>query len=157
MLADPTRRSILEILAATGELSASEIHNKFKSSPQAISQHLKILRETNLVYMEKRAQQRIYRINTETLTRFDEWTKNMRQLWSHRLDAMEAVLKVEMANDIPVDLVWKAWTDPKLVVLWWGPTHFTSPRCEIDLREGGKYLFCMRTPEEQGGLDLLSS
>ncbi len=95
-LADPTRRSIIEMLAEHDGLPASEIHDKFKISPQAISQHLKILRETNLVHMEKRAQQRIYRINTEAMAQFEEWIKSMRQRWSRRLDAMEAVLKGEM-------------------------------------------------------------
>jgi uncharacterized protein YndB with AHSA1/START domain len=55
--------------------------------------------------------------------------------------------------DAPVELVWKAWTDPELVMLWWGPTNYTSPLCKIDFREGGKYLFCMRAPKEQGGQD----
>ena len=66
-------------------------------------------------------------------------------------------LVITRVFDIPAELVWKAWTDPKLMVLWWGPAHFTSPRCEIDLREGGKYLFCMRAPEEQGGIELYSA
>ncbi len=51
--------------------------------------------------------------------------------------------------DAPRELVWKAWTDPKLVMQWWGPTGFTSPSCEIDLRVGGRYLFCMRAPDGQ--------
>jgi uncharacterized protein YndB with AHSA1/START domain len=59
--------------------------------------------------------------------------------------------------DIPVDLVWKAWTDPKLVKMWWGPANYTSPQCELDFREGGKYLFCMRAPKEQGGQDYYST
>jgi uncharacterized protein YndB with AHSA1/START domain len=59
--------------------------------------------------------------------------------------------------DSPIELVWKAWTDPELVMLWWGPTNYTSPMCKIDLREGGKYLFCMRAPKEQGGLDYYST
>ena len=49
--------------------------------------------------------------------------------------------------DAPRELVWKAWTDPKLVTQWWGPRGFTSPSCEIDLRVGGRYLFCMRAPD----------
>jgi len=49
----------------------------------------------------------------------------------------------------PPELVWKAWTDPEHVKRWWGPEHFTSPFCKIDLRVGGKYLFCMRSPEGQ--------
>jgi uncharacterized protein YndB with AHSA1/START domain len=59
--------------------------------------------------------------------------------------------------DIPVELVWKGWTDPKMVMLWWGPKDFTSPTCEIDLREGGRYLFCMRAPKEYGGQDYYSA
>jgi uncharacterized protein YndB with AHSA1/START domain len=60
-------------------------------------------------------------------------------------------LVITRVFDIPVQWVWKGWTDPKLVPLWWGPAHYTSPRCEIDLRVGGKYLFCMKAPQEQGG------
>lgn len=59
--------------------------------------------------------------------------------------------------EYPVELVWKAWTDPKLVMKWWGPTNFTSPRCEIDLRVGGKYVFCMRAPDTHGGMDSYSA
>jgi uncharacterized protein YndB with AHSA1/START domain len=53
--------------------------------------------------------------------------------------------------DAPRELVWKAWTDPKYVMQWWGPKGFTSPSCEIDFRVGGKFLFCMRTPDGQEG------
>lgn len=59
--------------------------------------------------------------------------------------------------DYPVELVWKAWTDPTLVMKWWGPTNYTSPRCEIDLREGGRYVFCMRAPDTHGGLESYSA
>ncbi len=57
----------------------------------------------------------------------------------------------------PVELVWKAWTDPSLVMQWWGPSQYTSPRCKIDFREGGKYVFSMRAPEEHGGLESFSA
>ena len=53
--------------------------------------------------------------------------------------------------DAPVELVWKAWTEPEYVVRWWGPKHFTSPSAKVDLREGGTFLFCMQAPPEQGG------
>lgn len=55
--------------------------------------------------------------------------------------------------DAPIELVWRAWTDPKHVTRWWGPKYYTSPNCKIDLREGGKYVFCMRAPQDQGGQD----
>jgi uncharacterized protein YndB with AHSA1/START domain len=51
--------------------------------------------------------------------------------------------------DAPRDIVWKAWTDPERVKRWWGPKNFTAPVCKIDLRAGGAYLYCMRSPEGQ--------
>lgn len=49
--------------------------------------------------------------------------------------------------DAPRELVWKAWTDPQHIQRWWGPKDFTAPASKIDFRVGGKYLFCMRSPE----------
>lgn len=51
--------------------------------------------------------------------------------------------------DAPRERLWKAWTDPAHIMRWWGPEHFTSPACQVDLRVGGKYLFCMRAPDGQ--------
>lgn len=59
--------------------------------------------------------------------------------------------------DAPLELVWKAWTDPEQVKRWWGPKDYTSPLCKIDFREGGKYLFAMRAPKYQGGQDYYSA
>ncbi len=51
--------------------------------------------------------------------------------------------------DAPIEMVWNAWTNPEHLMRWWGPKGFTSPVCKIDFRTGGKYLFCMRSPEGQ--------
>lgn len=53
-------------------------------------------------------------------------------------------LVITRVFDAPVQLVWRAWTDPEHLMKWWGPKEFTSPVCRIDLRVGGKYLFCMK-------------
>src|SRR5258707_14832773 len=53
--------------------------------------------------------------------------------------------------DAPRGLVWKAWTDPKYVMQGWGPKGFTAPVCKMDFRVGGKFLYCMRTPDGQEG------
>jgi DNA-binding transcriptional ArsR family regulator len=94
-LADPNRRKIIELLAKQGQLSATQIYEHFQVSPQAISQHLKVLREANLVQVEKRAQQRIYRIDTDAMLDLESWARNMRQLWDERFDALEKVLEAE--------------------------------------------------------------
>jgi DNA-binding transcriptional ArsR family regulator len=74
-IAEPTRRSILEMISASGKLSATDICRGFKSSPPAISQHLKVLRDAKLVRVEKRAQQRIYYINPEPIREFEKWIR----------------------------------------------------------------------------------
>ena len=94
-IADPTRRAIIEKLALQGRLSASQISDQFPISPQAISQHLKILREAKVVFMDKRAQQRIYRINLDAMQGIENWAKQMAQLWNERFDVIEALLEEE--------------------------------------------------------------
>ena len=41
--------------------------------------------------------------------------------------------------DAPRSLVWKAWTDPKMMAQWFGPRCFTNPVCELDVRVGGVF------------------
>jgi uncharacterized protein YndB with AHSA1/START domain len=51
--------------------------------------------------------------------------------------------------DAPRDLVWKAWTEPERLMRWWAPQGFTTPVCTVDLRPGGVFHYCMRSPEGQ--------
>jgi DNA-binding transcriptional ArsR family regulator len=94
-LAEPTRRNILEMLANSGQLSATDIYKHFHTSPQAISQHLKILRDTNLVHVEKKAQQRLYKINPEPMLELEGWIKKMTKVWDERFDRLDKVLEME--------------------------------------------------------------
>lgn len=59
--------------------------------------------------------------------------------------------------DAPVEQVWKAWSDPGHVKRWWGPTGFTAPVANMDFREGGTSLVCMRAPKEYGGQDIYNT
>lgn len=47
----------------------------------------------------------------------------------------------------PREQVWKTWTEPSLMKLWWGPKDFTAPSIENDFRTGGKFLFAMKSPD----------
>ncbi len=49
--------------------------------------------------------------------------------------------------DAPRERVWKAWTEPEQVKRWWGPKGFTAPVWKTDFRVGGRYLYCMRSPD----------
>lgn len=94
-LADPTRRLIMEMLAGSGQLSATEICDKFQVTPSAISQHLKVLREANLILMEKRAQQRLYQINSETVGELEQWARKLTRQWDERFAALDQLLEAE--------------------------------------------------------------
>ncbi len=94
-LSDPTRRAILEVLASYGELTATGIYGHFPVSPQAVSQHLKVLREAKLVVMEKRAQKHLYRLNPQTLSQFETWVQQTRRRWEERFEALDKVLEAE--------------------------------------------------------------
>lgn len=87
-LAEPNRRSILVILARKGPLTATDISKQFKISSPAISQHLSTLRQAKLVIMEKRAQQRIYQINTDTITELEAWTSQITYLSDKNFDSL---------------------------------------------------------------------
>ena len=90
-LADPTRRRIIESLAA-GEASFGELAVNFKMSRPAVSQHLKVLREAGIVTSRAEAQRRIYRLNDEGLDELEAWLLRVREYWSRRLDRLEQVL-----------------------------------------------------------------
>jgi uncharacterized protein YndB with AHSA1/START domain len=51
--------------------------------------------------------------------------------------------------DAPLDLVWKAFTDPSHMKNWWGPKGFTVRFAKMDFRPGGSYHYCMRSPDGQ--------
>ena len=56
-------------------------------------------------------------------------------------------ITIERVFDAPREMVWRAWTEPEMAKRWWGPKDFTAPSIKIDLRVGGKYIFCMHGPE----------
>jgi DNA-binding transcriptional ArsR family regulator len=94
-LAEPTRRTILEILATSGRLSATDIYDRFDVSHPAISQHLKILRDSNLVTVEKKAQQRLYRINPDSLSQIEDWLHKLQKEWNPQFDRLDTLFENE--------------------------------------------------------------
>lgn len=57
-------------------------------------------------------------------------------------------LVVTRVFDASIKQVWNAWSDPEYVKRWWGPDGFTCPLANMDFREGGTSLVCMRAPKE---------
>ena len=90
-LADPTRRQIIESLAS-GEASFGALAEQFEMSRPAVSQHLKVLRESGIVAVRADAQRRIYRLSDDGLDDIDAWLGKVRSYWAQRLDNLEKVL-----------------------------------------------------------------
>lgn len=95
-LAEPTRRRIIELLAEHGQMAASDIYQRFDATPPAISQHLKVLRETGLVKVEKQAQKRLYEINPDRVQEFELWAQRTIQLWGKRFDRLDQIIQNEV-------------------------------------------------------------
>jgi DNA-binding transcriptional ArsR family regulator len=94
-VAEPTRRSILEMLARDRQLPATAIYKRFKATPPAISQHLKVLREANLVGVLKKAQQRIYYLNPEPMKELEEWIRQFSVKVEKQYSKLDVLLEKE--------------------------------------------------------------
>ena len=92
VLADPSRRQIVELLAEQ-ERSAGELVAAFRVSQPAVSRHLRVLREAGLVRVRGEGQRRIYRLEPAPLAELDLWLSRYRHFWTERLDALGARLE----------------------------------------------------------------
>jgi DNA-binding transcriptional ArsR family regulator len=91
-MADPTRRAILARLAQ-GEATVGEIARPFPISGPAISRHLKVLEQAELIARTRRGQQLVCRLNPKGLKSAQEWLDQMRLFWEGSLDRLDTYLK----------------------------------------------------------------
>ena len=92
ILAEPNRRAILSLLAAS-ERSVGEIERELQMPQTSVSKHLRVLREAGLVESRVDAQRRVYRIRPEPLREMDDWLDPFRRFWSDQVDALEKHLE----------------------------------------------------------------
>ena len=94
VLAEPKRRRILDELSH-GERSVNELVDALALSQPAVSKHLRVLREAELVAARVDRQHRRYRLRPERLREIDAWLAPYRRFWAGRLDALEEYLDQE--------------------------------------------------------------
>lgn len=88
VLADPTRRAVLDLLAG-GERSAGDLGQAAPALTQpALSRHLRVLREAGLVRVRVEGQRRVYRLDAAPLTEVDAWVDRYRSHWTAALDRL---------------------------------------------------------------------
>ena len=95
VLGDPVRRRILELLAdgehASGEISAV-VQAEFGISQPAVSQHLKVLRDSGFASVRPVGTRRLYAVDAAPLREVDDWLEHFRGFWSQRLDSLATEL-----------------------------------------------------------------
>ena len=99
-LADPTRRAILQRLAA-GEAVVKDLALPFAMSPPAVSKHLRVLERAGLVEQGREAQWRPRRLRAEPLEEAAGWLQSYRPFWEERFDRLDAVVRKLKATRSP--------------------------------------------------------
>ena len=94
-IADPTRRAIIALIAMQA-MTPNAIAEHFETSRQAVSKHLRILTECELVTQEQKGREIYYRLEIEKMIAIDKWLEHVQEIWEgnfKRLDALLAELK----------------------------------------------------------------
>jgi len=91
-IADPTRREILSLIAAK-RMTPNSLSEKFPSSRQAISKHIKILIECDLLDQEKVGREIYYEFNPRKMQQVDKWIEQFRKHWSDKFKQLDELLK----------------------------------------------------------------
>lgn len=90
-IADPTRRAIL-VLIATQAMTPNALAEQFETSRQAVSNHIKILTECELLKQEKVGREIFYQLEIDKMKEVDEWLEQFRQHWENRFSQLDQVL-----------------------------------------------------------------
>lgn len=96
-IADPTRRAILGMIAQQ-PVNVNSIAENFEVSRQAISLHLKILAECDLLNVQQSGRERLYEAKLEKLNEVHEWVEQYRKIWLNRFDALKDFLDEAESN-----------------------------------------------------------
>jgi DNA-binding transcriptional ArsR family regulator len=90
-IADPTRRAILVLIAANA-MTPNALAQEFHTSRQAISKHLQILSECELVNQQQQGREIYYSLELEKMKEIDKWLSQFRKIWETRFNQLDKVL-----------------------------------------------------------------
>jgi DNA-binding transcriptional ArsR family regulator len=91
-IADPTRRAIITLLALQA-MTPNALANHFDSSRQAVSKHIKILTECELVQQKQAGREIYYHFNPEKMKEVDIWLEQFKAMWDDRFNQLDDLLK----------------------------------------------------------------
>jgi len=92
-IADPTRRAIITLVALQA-MTPNAIAEHFNSSRQAVSKHLRILTECELVKQDQQGREIYYQLEIKKMKEIDKWLEQFRKIWEDRFNQLDKVLSV---------------------------------------------------------------
>ena len=90
-IADPTRRAILVLIAAQA-MTPNALAEHFETTRQAVSKHLRILTECELVKQEYQGREIYYQLEIKKMKEIDKWLEQFRKIWEDRFNQLDTVL-----------------------------------------------------------------
>jgi DNA-binding transcriptional ArsR family regulator len=84
-IAEPRRRAIIDLLRGGRSRAVGDLVDRLQLSQPAVSKHLGVLRKVGIVSVDRRGQQRLYRLNPRELKPVHDWVKAFESYWSHQL------------------------------------------------------------------------
>ena len=90
-IADPTRRAIIALIALQ-PMTPNALAEQFSSTRQAVSKHLQILTECELVKQEQKGREIYYQLELEKMKEVDQWLEQFRKIWEQRFNQLDILL-----------------------------------------------------------------
>ena len=97
-ISDPTRRAIIALIALQA-MTPNAIAEHFDTSRQAVSKHLRILTECEVVHQEQRGREIYYSLEIDKMKEIDEWLEQYRQIWETRYEQLDTLLAELKQNE----------------------------------------------------------
>ncbi|MFA7688069.1 MAG: metalloregulator ArsR/SmtB family transcription factor [Moheibacter sp.] len=98
-IADPTRRAILTLIALHA-MTPNALAEHFDMSRQAVSKHLRVLQESELIKAEQQGREIYYQLEIEKMKEIDKWLEQFRKIWEKRFDQLDQYLsQVQKQNN----------------------------------------------------------
>ncbi len=98
-IADPTRRRILQLLVVAGVMTINALAANFSSSRQAVTKHLKILKQAGLVEIRSQGRERLAEPRCAGLKEVFDWARNYERFWNDKLNTLEQYLDRRKEQD----------------------------------------------------------
>ncbi|MBS1558878.1 MAG: winged helix-turn-helix transcriptional regulator [Bacteroidetes bacterium] len=96
-IADPTRRAIIALIALQA-MTPNAIAEQFDTTRQAVSKHLRILTECELVTQKQQGREIYYQLQVNKMKEIDKWLNQFRKIWEDRFDNLDKYLAKIQAN-----------------------------------------------------------